>query len=290
MAGQYQREKIEVEAEAQEEPTLDVAEVAADAQEMRYEAEKLADNELGDKAASWQTQYQREKSKVSEGTDSCRGSNEGEPSGVAADTQEEPKLDAANAQGVPMLDLNQSEKNEATADAHMVGSRRSTLPYGDQEEHETTAKYLPGSVRAPTVAAGTSTGVASDGPSGFSLGATKSAAPVQPASAAVKNSAERGQEAASELPSLADMFKPKPGEWDCQTCKTRNKPTDTIRCMACEEKPGAPAQAEVGRSRLDRLIETYDAIRAAQAAQDALRAEWKEKEKLRPLSQKVAVA
>ena len=259
---------------------------------LRYEAEKLADNELGDKAASWQTQYQREKSKVSEGTDSCRGSNEGEPSGVAADTQEEPKLDAANAQGVPMLDLNQSEKNEATADAHMVGSRRSTLPYGDQEEHETTAKYLPGSFRAPTVATGTSTGVASDGPSGFALGATKSAAPVQPTSAAVKNSAERGQEAASELPSRADMFKPKPGEWDCQTCKTlaRYPPTATIRCVLCWEKPGAPAQAEVGRSRLDRLIETYDAIRAAQAAQDALRAEWKEKEKLRPLSQKVAVA
>ena len=259
---------------------------------LRYEAEKLADNELGDKAASWQTQYQREKSKVSEGTDSCRGSNEGEPSGVAADTQEEPKLDAADAQWVPMLDLNQSEKNEATADAHMVGSRRSTLPYGDQEEHETTAKYLPGSFRAPTVATGTSTGVASDGPSGFALGATKSAAPVQPASAAVKNSAERGQEAASELPSRADMFKPKPGEWDCQTCKTlaRYPPTATIRCVLCWEKPGAPAQAEVGRSRLDRLIETYDAIRAAQAAQDALRAEWKEKEKLRPLSQKVAVA
>jgi hypothetical protein len=55
---------------------------------------------------------------------------------VAADTQEEPKLDAADAQGVPMLDLNQSEKNEATADAHMVGSRRSTLPYGDRNEHE----------------------------------------------------------------------------------------------------------------------------------------------------------
>ena len=102
---------------------------------LRYEAEKLADNELGDKAASGQTQYQREKSEVSEGTDSCRGPNEGEPSGVAADTQEEPKLDVADTQGVPMLDLNQSEKNEATADAHMVGSRRSTLPYGDRNEH-----------------------------------------------------------------------------------------------------------------------------------------------------------
>jgi hypothetical protein len=134
----YEAEKLadNDQVAAQEEPTLDAAEVAADAQEMRYEAEKLADNELGDKAASWQTQYQREKSKVSEGTDSCRGPNEGEPSGVAADTQEEPKLDAADAQGVPMLDLNQSEKNEATADAHMVGSRRSTLLYGDSDEQE----------------------------------------------------------------------------------------------------------------------------------------------------------
>jgi hypothetical protein len=52
--------------------------------------------------------------------------------------------------------------------------------------------------------------------------------------------------------------------------------------VVCWEKPGAPAQAAVGGSRLDRLIETYDAIRAAQ---DALCAEWEEKEKLRPLSQ-----
>jgi len=40
-----------------------------------------------------------------------------------------------------------------------------------------------------------------------------------PASVAVKNSADgmstvNGQAASSELPSLADMFKPKPGEWD----------------------------------------------------------------------------
>ena len=62
-------------------------------------------------------------------------------------------------------------------------------------------------------------------------------------------SAANGQAASSELPSLADMFKPKPGEWDCPTCKTRNKPTATIKCMACEEaKPGAPAQAAVGGS------------------------------------------
>ena len=49
-------------------------------EELRYESEKLADNDLGYKAASWQTQYQREKIEVSEGTDSCRGPNEGEPS------------------------------------------------------------------------------------------------------------------------------------------------------------------------------------------------------------------
>ena len=88
----YETEKLadNDQVEAQEEPTLDAAEVAADAQEMRYEAEKMADNELGDKAASWQTQCQREKSEVSEGTGSCRGPNEGEPSGVSADTQKEP--------------------------------------------------------------------------------------------------------------------------------------------------------------------------------------------------------
>ena len=197
--------QLEQEGPEQGQPTQKQREAPA---ELRYETEKLADNDQ-------------------------------------VEAQEEHTLDvaevAADAQEMPTL--TQSEENEVAADTHNERSRRSTLPYGDQEEHETTAKYLPGSVRAPTVAAGTSTGVASDGPSGFSLGATKSAAPVQPASAAVKNSAERGQEAASELPSLADMFKPKPGEWDCQTCKTRNKPTDTIRCMACGEKPGAPAQA-----------------------------------------------
>ena len=98
---------------------------------------------------------------------------------------------------------------------------------GGTEIAAVPAKSLPSIFRASTAAAGSSTGAASVGSSGFSLGSTKSAAPVQPASAAVKNSAERGQEAASELPSLADMFKPKPDEWDCQTCKTRNKPTAT---------------------------------------------------------------
>ena len=238
--------QLEQEGPEQGQPTQKQCEAPA---ELRYETEKLADNDQ-------------------------------------VEAQEEPTLDAAEvaADAQEMPTLTQSEENEVAADTHNERSRRSTLPYGDQEEHETTAKYLPGSFRAPTVATGTSTGVASDGPSGFALGATKSAAPVQPASAAVKNSAERGQEAASELPSRADMFKPKPGEWDCQTCKTlaRYPPTATIRCVVCWEKPGAPAQAAVGGSRLDRLIETYDAIRAAQ---DALRAEWEEKEKLRPLSQ-----
>jgi hypothetical protein len=207
-----QRPQLEQEWPEQGQPTQKQREAPA---ELRYEAEKLADNDQ-------------------------------------AEAQEEPTLDAAemaaDAQEVPTLDRTQSKENEVAADTHNVRSRLSTLPYGDQEEHETTAKYLPSSFRAPTVAAGTSTGAASGGSSGFSLGATKSAAPVQPASAAVKNSADgmsaaNGQEASSELPSLADMFKPKPGEWDCQTCKTRNKPTATIRCMACWEKPGAPAQA-----------------------------------------------
>ena len=48
----------------------------------------------------------------------------------------EPTLDAADTQKEPALDLNQSKKNEATADAHMVGSRRSTLLYGNRNEHE----------------------------------------------------------------------------------------------------------------------------------------------------------
>jgi hypothetical protein len=177
---------------------------------------------------------------------------------------------------VPTLDLTQSEENEVAADTHNVSSRRSTLPYGDHEEHETTEfSVSPGS----GVGRHTSNGSAS-----------------------------------SELPSLADMFKPKPGEWDCQTCKTCNKPTATIRCMVCWEKPGAPAQAAVGgraggttfsfgtqaaaaasssvapaggsglsaqdESRLDRILETFDAI---VATQDALRAE--SEEKLRSLKQ-----
>ena len=80
-------------------------------EELRYEAEKLADNDLGDKAASWQTQYQREKIEVSEGTDSCRGPNEGEPIGVAADTQEEPtrRRRAGTGGSFPPLGVNYFE-------------------------------------------------------------------------------------------------------------------------------------------------------------------------------------
>ena len=81
-----QRPQLEQEWQEQGQPPQKQREASA---ELRYEAEKLADNDLGDKAASWQTLYQREKIEVSEGTDSCRGPNEGEPSGVAADTQEE---------------------------------------------------------------------------------------------------------------------------------------------------------------------------------------------------------
>jgi hypothetical protein len=87
-------------------------------EELRYEAEKLADNDQGAMATSWRARYQREKIEV------------------AAEAQMEPTLDAADTQKEPALDLNQSEKNEATADAHMVGSRRSTLLYGNRNEHE----------------------------------------------------------------------------------------------------------------------------------------------------------
>jgi hypothetical protein len=56
-------------------------------EELRYKAEKLADNDQGAKVTSWRTQYQR-------------------------------------------------EKIEVAADTHMVGSRRSTLLYGDHNENE----------------------------------------------------------------------------------------------------------------------------------------------------------
>ena len=95
---------------------------------------------------------------------------------------------------------------------------------GGTEIAAVPAKSLPSIFRASTAAAGSSTGAASVGSSGFSLGATKSAAPVQPANAAVKNSADgmsvaNGHAASSELPSLANMFKPKPGKWDFQRAK-----------------------------------------------------------------------
>jgi len=161
----------------------------------------------------------------------------------------EPTLDAADAQGVPTLDLTQSKENVVAADTHKVSSRRSTLPYGDHDEHETTAFSV-----KPSSGVGrhTSNGSVSCATFVFSEPGDKNDVPVQPASEAVKNSgdgmsAANGRAASSELPSLADMFKPKPGEWDCPTCKKRNKPTATIKCMACwEAKPGAPAQAAVG--------------------------------------------
>ena len=61
--------------------------------------------------------------------------------------------------------------------------------------------------------------------------------------------AANGQAASSALPSLADMFKPKPGEWDCAKCMTRNKADAKVKCMSCEEpKPGAPAPSGGGGS------------------------------------------
>ncbi|XP_067677304.1 nuclear pore complex protein Nup153-like [Haliotis asinina] len=43
----------------------------------------------------------------------------------------------------------------------------------------------------------------------------------------------------SGQPSLASMFKPSAGSWDCDTCMIQNKPEDT-KCVACSTpKPGA---------------------------------------------------
>ena len=54
---------------------------------------------------------------------------------------------------------------------------------------------------------------------------------------------------ASEQLSLSEMFKPKPGEWDCPKCMTRNKADAKVKCMACEEaKPGADAATREGRT------------------------------------------
>ena len=78
-----QRPQLEQERPEQGQPPQKQREAP---EELHNEAEKLADNDLCDKAASWQTLYQREKIEVSEGTDRCRGPNEGEPSGVATDT------------------------------------------------------------------------------------------------------------------------------------------------------------------------------------------------------------
>lgn len=69
--------------------------------------------------------------------------------------------------------------------------------------------------------------------SGFQFG-TKAPAAAKPAAPAISS----GQ------PTLADMFKPKPGEWDCKKCMTRNKADANFKCMSCEEpKPGADAAA-----------------------------------------------
>jgi hypothetical protein len=52
-------------------------------EEQLDEREKLADNDPGAKATSWQRQYQREKIEVSEGTGGCSGPKEGEQSLMA---------------------------------------------------------------------------------------------------------------------------------------------------------------------------------------------------------------
>ena len=86
-----------------------------------------------------------------------------------------------------------------------------------------------GSCEEPKPGAPADTGGAAAAPSAFKFG-TKASASAEPVAAP------------SGLPSLADMFKPKPGEWDCPKCMTRNKADAKFKCMSCEEpKPGAPA-------------------------------------------------
>lgn len=42
-----------------------------------------------------------------------------------------------------------------------------------------------------------------------------------------------------DLKPLSEMFKPKPGSWECGTCLIRNNEKDT-KCVSCETpKPGS---------------------------------------------------
>jgi len=132
-------------------------------EKLRYEGAKLADNDNAvDKTTSGLAQSQREPGEplnfnfgeVTGGVSASVGSSSVatgslSPAGFfKSDAPEEQHYEAekladndqgakaADAQEVPTLDLTQSEENEVAAATHKVRSRRSTLPYGDHEEHE----------------------------------------------------------------------------------------------------------------------------------------------------------
>eukprot|EP00281_Chroomonas_sp_CCMP1168_P029581 CAMPEP_0206249490 /NCGR_PEP_ID=MMETSP0047_2-20121206/20936_1 /ASSEMBLY_ACC=CAM_ASM_000192 /TAXON_ID=195065 /ORGANISM="Chroomonas mesostigmatica_cf, Strain CCMP1168" /LENGTH=183 /DNA_ID=CAMNT_0053675215 /DNA_START=15 /DNA_END=562 /DNA_ORIENTATION=+ len=57
-------------------------------------------------------------------------------------------------------------------------------------------------------------------------------------------SSEPEKPAAASTGSLADLFKPKPGQWRCADCMTMNEATATHMCASCEaKKPDAPTAA-----------------------------------------------
>ena len=78
-----------------------------------------------------------------------------------------------------------------------------------------------------------------------------------------------GATSPAALPSLAEMFKAKPGEWDCANCWTRNKPEAQVKCMSCEEytylktpKEWA-ADEEARKQRCHATFKKWDAEKAA---------------------------
>jgi Ran-binding protein 1 len=56
-----------------------------------------------------------------------------------------------------------------------------------------------------------------------------------------------GSATAAALPSVAEMFKKKEGQWDCAQCFTRNPPSAPSACLACEApRPGVQGGAGAG--------------------------------------------
>jgi E3 SUMO-protein ligase RanBP2 len=79
----------------------------------------------------------------------------------------------------------------------------------------------------------------------------KSATSEQPItdSATTKDDASKAISQQASTKSLADMFKPKEGSWECQGCYSRNS-ADVTKCPSCETlKPGAEAPPMVTPSQ-----------------------------------------